>query len=222
MGVGEPLGAIYGFVVDGLWQRGDACPLKAASDCAPGEYKVRDLDGDGEITPDDRRVLGHADPSVYGGLGNDLTLGPLSLGAFVTFAHGNRVVNAGGTFGALATGQANERAAVLDRWTPQHTRATVPRANLGRPRRVYSTLVEDGSYVRLQALTLGCRLPARLVPRGADARAVVTGQNLWVATRYRGFDPDVNGAGGDARLGGLDVGAYPRARSWNVGVQATF
>jgi hypothetical protein len=98
----------------------------------------------------------------------------------------------------------------------------VPRANNQRPRRLYSTLVEDGSYVRLQTLTFGYQLPTRLVPRAESARLYVTGQNLWVSTDYSGFDPDVNSSGGDARTGGSDVGAYPRTRIWNFGASITY
>jgi hypothetical protein len=82
--------------------------------------------------------------------------------------------------------------------------------------------VENGSYLRLQALTLGYDLPARLVPRAQTARLFITGQNVFVATDYSGFDPDVNSSGGDARIGGADVGAYPRTRTWNFGASMTF
>jgi hypothetical protein len=50
----------------------------------------------------------------------------------------------------------------------------------------------------------------------------VTGQNLWILTDYSGFDPDVNSSGGDARIGGIDIGAYPRTRTFNVGLSVTF
>jgi hypothetical protein len=54
------------------------------------------------------------------------------------------------------------------------------------------------------------------------ARLFVTGQNLAVWTKYSGFDPDVNSNGGDARVGGVDSGAYPRQRIWNAGLNVTF
>lgn len=220
--VGEPLGSIIGYRVLGLWQQGETCNLTPASECAPGEYKIADTNGDGRITAADRVILGQADPKYYGGLSNTLTYGPLTLDAFVNFVRGNKIINAGNAYGGLAIGQANERVTVLNRWTPQNTNTMVPRANNGRPRRVYSTLVEDGSYVRLQTLTLGYQLPARLLPRAEAARVYVTGQNLWVSTNYSGFDPDVNSSGGDARTGGSDVGAYPRTRIWNVGASITY
>src|SRR5690606_31580800 len=60
--VGEPLGAIYGYEVNGLWQEGESCYLDDAEACTPGEYKLVDHDGDGRITADDRSILGYADP----------------------------------------------------------------------------------------------------------------------------------------------------------------
>ncbi|HKG92121.1 MAG TPA: TonB-dependent receptor, partial [Gemmatimonadaceae bacterium] len=220
--VGNALGSIYGYRVNGLWQPEDSCYLKNAVDCTPGEYKLIDTNGDSSITAADRVILGQADPKYFGGIGNNLTFGPLSLDAFFNFVKGNKLINAGNAYGGLAIGQANERTAVLDRWTPTHMNTTVPRANNTRPRRLYSTLVEDGSYLRLQTLSLGYQLPARLIPRAESVRLYLTGQNVWVATDYSGFDPDVNSSGGDARIGGADVGAYPRTRIWNIGANVSF
>jgi TonB-dependent starch-binding outer membrane protein SusC len=220
--VGEPLGSIFGYRVLGLWQQGETCNVTPVTLCAPGEYKIADTNGDGAITAADRVILGQADPKYFGGFSNTLTYGPFSLDAFVNFVQGSKIINAGNAYGGLAIGQANERATVLDRWTPTNTNTMVPRANNSRPRRVYSTLVEDGSYLRLQTLTLGYQVPTRLLPRAEAARLYVTAQNLFVNTNYSGFDPDVNSSGGDARTGGADVGAYPRTRIWNFGASIAY
>jgi TonB-linked SusC/RagA family outer membrane protein len=232
--VGKPLGAIFGYQVNGLWQQGDQCYLTNTAQCAPGEYKVVDqitvdTDGDsipdapdGQITAADRIVLGYGDPKFYGGLSNTLTYGPFSLDVLLSFVSGNKVVNAGNAYGCAAIGQANERTCVLDRWTPTNTDTDVPRANRSRPRRLYSTFVEDGSYLRLQTLTLGYRLPTHWLRGVEAAQLYLTGQNLFTLTGYSGFDPDVNSMGGDARFGGIDIGAYPRTRTWNLGLSLTF
>jgi TonB-linked SusC/RagA family outer membrane protein len=221
--VGEPLSSIYGYRINGLWQAGDACYLRTpAVNCIPGEYKIADLNGDSVITGADRTILGHGDPTLYGGINNTIRYGRFSLDAFLNFTIGNRIINGGNAYGSLAIMQANERRTVLDRWTPTDTNTTIPRANQGRARLLYSTLVESGSYLRLQTLTLGYELPTRWLPRATSARLFVTGQNLFTITGYSGFDPDVNSMGGDSRFGGIDIGAYPRARIWNLGLIATF
>ena len=71
-------------------------------------------------------------------------------------------------------------------------------------------------------MTLAYRVPTRLARGLNNARVYVTGQNLHVWTTYTGFDPEVNSFGGDARARGIDLGAYPRARVWNIGANLTF
>lgn len=223
--VGQPLGSFYGFLVNGIFQPGDACPLaapRAGVDCVAGEYNVADANGDGKIDQADRVILGSAEPRFFGGFSNSVTAGAWSLDAFINFSQGNKAANIGRTWTELATGFLNESDRVLNRWTPTNTTATIPRANNARPRWLYSPMVEDASFVRLQNVTVGYRIPrAGLLPV-ESARLFVTGQNLFVITRYTGFDPEVNGIGGDPRLPGVDVGAYPRARTWNTGLSVTF
>lgn len=223
--VGQPIGSFYGFQVNGIFQQGDVCPIaspRPGIDCVPGEYNVADANGDGKIDQSDRVILGRSEPKFYGGFTNNLSSGAWSLDAFVNFSQGNKAANIGRTWTELATGFLNESDRVLNRWTPTNTSATIPRANNGRPRWLYSPMVEDASFVRLQNVTLGYRLPALGMLPVQSARVYVTGQNLFVLTRYTGFDPEVNGIGGDPRLPGVDVGAYPRARSWNTGLAVTF
>lgn len=220
--VGEPLSAIFGYEVNGLWQQGDSCYLNNAADCVPGEYKLVDQNGDGVINADDRTILGYADPDFYGGFTNNFTWGPMRLDAFLTFSVGNKIANVSRVFTESVTGFLNESDRVLDRWTPNNTNTDIPRANNARPRRLYSSIVEDGSYLRLATITLGYRLPAGLLPAASNTELFLTGQNLFVISDYTGFDPEVNSVGGDSRLRGVDSGAYPRARTWNLGAKVTF
>lgn len=224
---GQPLGAFYGYKVLGLWgaDAASGCDLSSPRptlDCVPGELHIADVNNDGKITDADRTIVGYADPTVYGGFTNRFTAGPFTLEAFLNYSLGNDVVNASNAFLINSTGALNERTEVLGRWTPEHTNTSIPRANANRKTYLYSTLVEDGSFVRLQMLSLGYKLPRRLVPRAQSARLFVTGQNLWIHTNYTGFDPEVNSLNGSPASRGLDVGAYPRARVWNVGLNATF
>jgi TonB-linked SusC/RagA family outer membrane protein len=218
--VGQPLGSIFGYKVNGLWQQGDACSMANPADCTPGEYKIVDMNADGQITPADRTILGSTEPKFYGGLSNSVSAGPFALDLFFNFTYGNKVANVSNVFSMLATGFLNERAEVQDRWTPTQTNTEIPRANNARPRRMYSTFVEDGSFLRLQTATLSYQVPPVFIP--GTAQVYVTGQNLFVLSGYSGFDPEVNSIGGDSRYRGVDAGAYPRSRVVNFGVNVTF
>lgn len=68
--MGESLGSIFGYQVDGLFQQGDDCYLLNEALCAPGELEVIDQNRDGEITGADRVILGHSEPRFHGGLSN--------------------------------------------------------------------------------------------------------------------------------------------------------
>jgi hypothetical protein len=84
-------------------------------------------------------------------------------------------------------------------------------------------MVEDGSFVRLGDLTLGYKLPQRLIARAGmeNARLYVSGRNLKTWTEYSGYNPDVNSAGVGANVVmGVDYYAYPLARAVTIGISA--
>jgi hypothetical protein len=223
--VGEPLASFYGLRTNGLYQQGDPCPLttlRPTLDCEPGEYKYVDTNGDGKIDANDRVILGNGQPDWYGGLTNQFTMGPVDVNVFFQGSFGNEILNGPAINNRNVSNLSNQTTDALNRWTPTNTNTSVPRANVNRPRELYDVHVEDGSYIRLQSLSVGYRLPSRLVPNVESARLVLTGQNLHVWTDYSGFDPEVNSFGGDARARGVDLAAYPRSRSWNHGVNLTF
>jgi hypothetical protein len=188
----------------------------------PGEYKYVDTNGDGKIDANDRVILGNGQPDWYGGLSNDFTAGPVNVNVFLQGSFGNEILNGPAINDRNVSNLSNQTTDALNRWTPTNTNTNVPRANVNRPRELYDVHVEDGSFIRLQSLSIAYRLPERLVPRADNARVVLTGQNLHVWTDYSGFDPEVNSFGGDARARGIDLGAYPRARSWTLGLNLTF
>jgi TonB-dependent starch-binding outer membrane protein SusC len=223
--VGEPLSSFYGLRTNGLYQQGDACPLttkRPTLDCVPGEYRYVDTNGDGKIDANDRVILGNGQPDWYGGLTNEFTVGPVNVNVFFQGSFGAEILNGPAINDRNVSNLSNQTTDALNRWTPTNTNTNIPRANVNRPRELYDVHVEDGSFIRLQSLAIAYQLPANLL-RGVDnARLVVTGQNLHVWTKYKGYDPEVNSFGGDARARGVDLGSYPRARSWNIGINTAF
>lgn len=220
--VGQPLGVFFGYRTDGIYQVGDPCPLATPAGCTPGERRFVDVNGDRAITTQDRTLLADPNPDFFGGLANRFTAGPLTLDVFLTGSYGNHVLNVMQVRVGNVTGGVNELAQALDRWTPENPSTSVPRANASRDRRFVDAFVEDGSFLRLEDLTLGYTLPDRVLPAAGRARVYLNGQNLWSWTAYRGYDPEVNSFGGANLHRGIDNGTYPRARSVAAGLNVTF
>ena len=87
--------------------------------------------------------------------------------------------------------------------------------------------IEDGSFLRLSTLTFGYTLPGKLVSKAgiSNLRVYATGYNLWLFTKYTGYDPEVStsrSSGYGALIQGLDYSSYPRSRSFTLGVNLTF
>jgi hypothetical protein len=118
----------------------------------------------------------------------------------------------------------NKTTHVLRRWQKPGDVTDQPRMGRNSGARFMSSrMIEDGSFVRLNELTLGWRVPARLarVARAEHARLFVSGRNLQTWTDYTGYNPDVNSNGSTANVVmGVDYYAYPLARTVTFGVSA--
>jgi TonB-linked SusC/RagA family outer membrane protein len=214
--VGQPLGAFYTLKFEGV-------------DPQTGDAIFQDTNGDGSITADDRVVIGDPHPDYYGGLNNTWSWRGFDLRAFFQFSQGNDVWNAMREFsGDGGYNYDNKFADQLKRWQQPGDITNVPRASWDGASGAAdesSAWLEDGSYVRLQEITLGYRLPARVagVANLSEARIYVTGRNLKTWTDYSGYNPDVNSFGSNTNLSlGTDFYAYPLARSWAIGVSGSW
>ena len=123
----------------------------------------------------------------------------------------------------------NYVADVNNRWTPNNTNTNIPRAAFNRADNSASNVrtqfyVEDGTFVRLNNVTLGYNLPPSVLDGWglSRLRVYVSGQNLLTFTDYSGFDPEVNSFEQDNLQIGVDNGAYPRARIYLLGVNLGF
>ena len=111
IGVNQPLGQMYGYVTDGLYQVEDfdydaatkTYTLKDGipymgdkQNVQPGNWKFKNLDGsaDNKITESDKTVIGNAYPIFYGGINNNFTYKNFDLSIFFTYSYGNDVFNA--------------------------------------------------------------------------------------------------------------------------------
>lgn len=238
--VGESIGSMYGYVFDGVYQQSDfemwgdgTMHLKpgivditqhAGKAVAPGFVKYKDLNGDGIITSDDRSVIGNGQPDFYGGLTNTFNFYGVDLSFMLQFVYGNDVYNAQRLFCTQTDLEMmNFMGEVRNRWTPSNASNTIPSAKGYVRYDIYSRYVEDGSFLRLKNITLGYTLPAKLTQRFwvSTLRFYLTAQNLFCLTAYSGADPEVS-MRSSALMPSFDYGAYPKSRSYTVGVQINF
>ncbi|MBO3270248.1 SusC/RagA family TonB-linked outer membrane protein [Hymenobacter defluvii] len=132
---------------------------------------------------------------------------------------GYRVQNAQLSRLDVPLGVYNATTRVLDRWTPTNTTTDVPPASQQLSVLSFSDYSQQsGNHVRLTAVTLSYPVWER---QAHSVSVWVGGQNLLVLTRYRGYDPNVSSFGSDGTQAGFDIGAYPTARTFLLGVRAT-
>ena len=209
----------------------------------PGMIKFKDLDGDGLITMDnDRRVIGNATPKFTGGLNQQFAYKNWDMSIFLNFVYGNKILNFNKIeFTNGYTANSNLLAIMKDRWRtvndqglvvtdPTALAALNVNAKLWRPItgngafHLHSWAIEDGSFLRINNVSLGYSFPANsLLKIGIKKlRVYVTGNNLAVFTKYTGFDPEVNVKKNNPLTPGVDYSAYPRSRLYMFGLNATF
>lgn len=233
--VGDPIGSYFGYVVDGIYQSQeeiDNAPLDTqAPGAAPGDFRFKDIDGDGDIDPDDRTVVGNYLPDFTWGLTNTFSFKGFDLNILVQGVEGAEVLNL--TRRHLGNGEANfnSYAEWNNRWrSPQDPgNGEIPRADRrtglhGNNNRPSSFQVEDASYIRLRNVTLGYNFPSSVLGYKIQAlRVYVAGTNLFTATDYLGYNPEVNNqSAATPNVQGEDYGAYPLSRVLSFGVNATF
>lgn len=227
--VGQSLSAFFGYKVEGLFSSAEDVSNHAIQDgAAPGRFKFEDLDGDGEITPEDRTFIGSPVPDFTGGVNFTLGFKGLDLSVYLYTSIGNEIWNQSRWFTDFY--QTFEGAAISERlkdaWTPNNLGAEIPvvekTANFSTSNVGNSFYVEDGSYLRLQNITLGYTLPATLLEkwRLERVRMFASANNLFTLTGYSGLDPAVGG-NADTTFG-IDVGNYPVTTGYTFGLNLSF
>ena len=217
---GDPLNSYFGYVVDGVFQLDDDIASSAQPLARPGEYKYKDVNGDGIINANDRAVLGSPFPDFTYGLNNDFRYGPFSLAIFLQGSQGGSIFNMNRTESENPISFRRNRleVAYTDRWTPDNptnaNSSSVPVA-VSYASNVNSRAVEDASYIRLRSVQLGVNLPVPERWKLRGAQLFVTAQNLFTITDYTGFDPEVSAFGtSNVRA---DFNAYPLTRTFSIG-----
>ncbi|MBO9701477.1 MAG: TonB-dependent receptor [Sporocytophaga sp.] len=233
---GTSMAQFYGLETDGIVQTAEeAAALQTVQEgVRPGDFKFKDRDGDGKITPNDRTTLGSPLPKFIYGFNGDVEYKGFDLSIFFQGSYGNKIFN--GNKYTLEGGvpYSNFSEEMLNRWTGPGTSNDVPRVTFADPndnRKISNYYIENGSFLRIRSAQLGYTLPAtysKLV-KLEKLRVYIMAQNLYTFTKYSGLDPEIGTYTPDfsRTRSFLDVGVdkggtYPQARTWMFGVSATF
>jgi TonB-linked SusC/RagA family outer membrane protein len=216
----------------------------------PGLPKFRDLDSNGIIDGNDVAVIGNMNPKHTGGFNVSASYKGFDFNMYFNWSYGNQIYNANklaSLYGPKEAGVYENHLAILkgaykiydvqngqlvklttpDQLNAANANATLPLAynEVG----VTSTLgIEDGSFLRLNTLVLGYSLPKSIISKAKISRLRIYGSiyNVFTLTSYSGLDPEVNVDANHNNAAypttGLDFGAYPRPRSYVVGVNLSF
>lgn len=219
---GYPLYYFWGYNYDGIY-RTDQEVLdyltgytEATTPFHAGDAKYRDNNGDGVIDDNDRVDLGSSIPKVNYGINLALYWKGFDLQLFFQGVGGNKIYNqlrhrleSNGSTSILAP-------IMADAWTTANPDGSIPNPKNTINYYVSDRFLESGAYFRLKNLQLGYTLPETLTYRLGlrNVRFYVQGSNVFTCTKYKGFDPEVNG--------GVDYGNYPQSRTFIFGVNITY
>lgn len=228
---GQSMGIYYGFEYLGVTQPGD--PLLVGSDAKIGGEQFADLDGDGELTDADRKIIGNPHPDFVWSFNNDFTYKNFDMNIFFQGVHGNDMLNLTRMEMEQFRGTSNVSTAALNRYNAlENPNGTVPSIDTERTQKISTRWVEDGSYVRLKNIAIGYTVPQSVLSKVKlrSLRFYVSAQNLFTITNYSGLDPEAayqnegegtNNADSNRNLG-LDYGSYPNVKTYTVGLNLGF
>ncbi|MET4075177.1 TonB-dependent receptor [Hymenobacter sp. UYCo722] len=231
---GQPLGVFYGYQQEGIYRDQadiDSSPKWTGSTTVirPGDFKFRDVNGDGQINTADIGVIGNPFPKFTYGLQNTLGYKALSLSFTLQGSQGNDVLYGADRYVVNGQGGTNGRTNLLNRWrspdNPGDGKTPLATVN-GSLKSVFNSYyVHDASFLRVRNVTLRYQVPGDWLKRASlQSLGIYTSvQNLYTFTKYIGYNPEANNYGNTtAPTYGVDQGAYPMARTVTLGVQLGF
>ena len=225
--VGKEVGTFYLFKMDGIYQYDGEVPKEQYDQgIRAGDVKWHDADGNNLINDSDRVVMGSPNPYFQGGWNNTFRYKGISLDVFFTYMYGNDVY---AQWKINSTKIGNENGVLAEyarnRWTGPGSTNVYARSMVSDNNNVRNSdrYLEDGSFIRLSTLTLAYSFPERICRKLAmkSLRVYFQGDNLWLGTRYSGWDPEVS-LDLDPRFRGVDLASVPSPRTFCFGINMTF
>ena len=192
--IGQPINVHYDFKAIGIWQL-DEAEEAARFGSVPGDFKIKDVNGDGTISGDDRIILGSPDPKWSGGITNRISYKNFDFSAFIYASQGmlsQSEVGMSNFNGLLAMRDGRTNLLNVEYWMPDRPSNTYPRPRTDA--QVFQTALAymNTSFVRLRNVTLGYNLSPELLERFGvrSMRIYISGQNLYTWTSFIGYDPE--------------------------------
>lgn len=231
---GKPFGQFFGFKTDGIVQAEDVAsgklPTYRGKVLQPGDVKYVDMNDDGDITDEDKTIIGDPNPLFTYGFNTSFSYKDWNLGLSFSGVYGNDLVN-GNLMQENDVAPANpaqninniRRDAYFKAWTEDNTDTDYPRLRSTTNSGDFTDrIVEDGSYLRLAAVTLGYTFRLDKTRWIDSINLNFTARNPFVWTKYDGWDPDVSSYTNDSKRVGVDWSSYPTTRSYVFGVLLNF
>lgn len=239
--IGQPVGVFYGLRslgvyatdADNVYQTdhvtGAVTPYRQGSVNGSvykgGDVRWQDYNGDGVINDEDLQVIGNPNPDFTGGFQNEFGLKGFTLSTLFTYSVGGRVFNEVKRNLDATPYDQNLTIDQLRRWRNPGDVTDIPKLVKTDPMLNYavsSRFVEDASYIRLQNIALSYQIPRTLLSRVKITNAVIglSAVNLLTWGSYTGYDPEVS-ASTNALAAGIDRGAFPRTRTYNLSLNIT-
>ncbi|WP_025726371.1 TonB-dependent receptor [Bacteroides sp. 14(A)] len=231
--IGEPIGNFYGYRILGVYKsQEDLDKYPHLNTAKIGTYIYEDISGpngvpDGEITDADRTILGNYNPDYTIGFFNSFSYKNFDLSFMIQCVQGLEIFNSARSFLLNGEGWGNGAKDLYKNYFSE----TNPNGKYARPSvatadKLYeksSYMVEDGSFIRFNNITLGYNFSKTFIAKVGlkGLRVYVTAQNPFTITKYSGYNPEVS-TNSNALTPGIDYGAYPTNKSIAFGLNVNF
>ncbi len=224
---GHAIGYFWGFETAGVFQNQQQINdwVKAGNgvlqaNVKPGDVIFVDQNHDGVIDTNDKVDLGNGIPKFTYGININLYYKNFDLGIVGVGQAGNKIVQ---SYRNQGKGKNNYTTAILDRWTGEGTSNRIPRVTDDNINWQFSDLyLQDGDFFRISNLTFGYNFAPLINQKWmSNCRLYFQVQNLVTFTKYDGMDPEI-GYGTSSWVSGVDLGFYPRSRTYLFGVNLSF
>ena len=205
--------------MEGIFQNENELSQPTLPGQGVGDFRYKDINGDGKITTDDRTIIGSPIPDLIYGF--SVSLGYKGFGLAMDFQGelGKEIYDGKD---AVRAGQYNYQQSILNAWNGEGSSDTEPRPTAGGINYSQSDwFIHDGSFLRLRSITLSYDLPSAIAQKInlQNANIFLQGTNVFTLTDYTGYTPEI---GGNIAQNGIDSGVYPVTSVYGAGINLTF